>query len=1622
MTGENNHHSKSHEKGSVEKIYQKKTPIEHVLLRPDTYIGSVEPQEQEMWCYEGEEIGLVNKKVTYVPGLYKIFDEILVNAADNKQRDPSMDILRVEINPDENKISIYNNGKGIPVVEHKDEKMFVPTMIFGHLLTSSNYDDSEKRVTGGRHGYGAKLCNIFSTKFIVETSSKEYKLAFKQVWTKNMSHTSEPKIVPATGDDYTKITFYPDLPKFNMTSLDKDIVGIFSRRVHDVAGSAKGGVKVYLNGKRIKVTSFKSYVELYLNGMKDENGEQVKFTYDDCGDRWQIAVAPSDKGFQQVSFVNSIATTKGGKHVDHVLDQIVQKLAETVKKKNKAKVDIKPHMIKSNIWLFINCLIENPSFDSQTKENMTLQIKKFGSKCQPSDKFFNALAKSSIIEGIMAQAMAKADKLKESQGGKKSYKALDIDKLDDANFAGRSNSSECTLILTEGDSAKTLVKSGFEVIGRDKYGVFPLKGKLLNVREANHKQIVENKEIQNLLKIIGLDYRKKYDSDSDLKSLRYGKVMIMTDQDQDGSHIKGLLINFIHHNWPNLLKKSFLEEFITPIVRARKKDKKDDKKVINFYSLPELHEWLQNTPNTKSWTLKYYKGLGTSTGNEAKEYFSDLERHRIVFKYQGDEDDHALILAFSKKMIEQRKDWLTNFMEDRKRRKELGLHETHLYSSRTKEITYRDFVNKELIHFSNMDNERSIPSLVDGFKPSQRKVMFAAFKRKLTREIKVTQLGGIAGEKACYHHGDASLHATIIGLAQNFVGSNNINLLVPSGQFGSRNSGGKDHAAPRYLFTSLSSLARKIFPVEDDPLLNYLWDDNTKVEPEYYVPILPLVMVNGAEGIGTGWSTKIPNFDPREIVANLKRMLNGDEPKPMKPWFRGFRGSIDKVDAQRYVISGEIARLEGTEVEITELPVRTWTDTYKENVLIPMRKGTEKSPPMIEDFMNHSTNVSIRMVITLGDQNMRKAEEQGMHKYFKLQTTLSTSSMVLFDSKGCLRRFDSPDDILKEFFEVRLDFYNRRKEYKKGLLQAETAKLTNQVRFILEKNDGSLKMENVKRKELVETLKMRGYDSDPVKAWIAKNKIDCDDDEEEEQEEQPEPAPSDVFDVAYLLSMPMHSMVREKVDELVEKKEKKKAELDQINRTTIEDLWRKDLDDFLEELVKVEKKEIEEYQDSLREHLENQKQNKSKQGSQSKSKSKKRAKVTEDELNSCMPTAWAERIEPQIDQEFFRKREALVSEKIKKQKLKKEDGIKEGDDDFDDVKMDDDDIELIDIDDRPLSERIGISPQMVDAKKSPIKAGNSSLSTPKTTKSRTPKSSEKKSSVNGSKPVKGKAGAKKKKKNPWSDSEEDEDSPEELDAFSDEDFLSYVPKTQEKKRSQANDSGSSKSTSLQAPQNGSSLDLTKTSNSSIPRIDSDSDDSILNQPVKTQVNRTSEDLFDTIFRAKPTSSESDKNETRPTTPSTSYQYKPSSPLPSMGNSSPASIEFDESPPKSTPKSKTKAPKTPKGPKKPSVKRTTPKKRKKAFSSDDEDFDITPKKGKSKTTTAKKKPKAFSSSDTEPEPEPESEAGAEADAHLDDNDKNSDFHDVSNYVSSTRVGRNKKPINYKCDMSTDEDSG
>jgi DNA topoisomerase-2 len=1077
---------------TIEDTYQKKSQLEHVLHRPGMYIGDIETVSNERWVIVNEKF--VRKTVSYSPGLYKIFDEIFTNATDHSQRDPTMKKIQVNF-MDSGEISIMNDGEGIPIEIHKELGKYVPEIIFGEFHTSSNYDDTEKRTVGGLNGYGSKLTNAFSKKFTVEIcdSSKH----FIQTWENNMTVKSEPKIKTKKGKSFTKISFIPDYNRFGMTTLDADTRALFLSRVYEGSAITNKNVSIYFDDQKIPTKNFEDFVNLFTDSPR---------VYCKINERWEVAVVLNtyDK-FSQVSFVNGISTSEGGTHVDYITNQIVYSLKEQIEKKAK-DITIRPAYIKDNIFVFVNCLIENPTFSSQTKEHHVTKVNKFGSTAKLSDEIIKKIEKLGITANVIEIAKAKENKSLSKTDGKKQFRLSGIPKLDDANKAGGGEGYKCKLILTEGDSAKASAVAGLSVIGRDYYGVFPLRGKLLNVRDATAAQILKNEEINNLKKILGLQQGKEYTS---VKSLRYGGILIFTDADNDGSHIKGLIINFIHSFWPSLLKvDSFISSIITPIVKVSK-----GKNIIPFYNQNDFVQW-KNSTQLNGWNIKYYKGLGTSTAQEAKGYFTNLTNQTISYSFT-DATETDLIKAFKKGFEDDRKEWIKENTG-----KNNSLDFTVIKQS------FSQFVNNELINFSIADLERSIPNLMDGFKPSQRKVLYGCIKKGLYSDIKVAQLSGYISEHTSYHHGEASLQGTIINMAQDFVGSNNINLLFPSGQFGTRLQGGKDAGSPRYIFTHLMPVTKVLFNEHDNTLLDYLDDDGVTIEPKYYIPIIPMLLVNGSEGIGTGYSTNIPCYNPDEIIANLKILIESDgkgEQKSMYPWYKGFKGTIIQDSPGKFITTGVYNRINDTTVEITELPIGKWTQTYKE-LLETLIEANE-----IIDYKNNcdDTKVSFKIIMqkTVIDTLIEKDD---LIKKLKLTSTLNTTNMHVFDADCKIRKIESPEEIIYRFYQIRKQHYTKRKEYLIKTLQSDLSLLDSKIKFIQLVIEEKIVVFNKKKDFIIQQI-------DKHNLLKINNNYD------------------------YLLDLKLWTLTAEKIEELKKNSEKMKKELTVLTETTISQMWKSEL-------------------------------------------------------------------------------------------------------------------------------------------------------------------------------------------------------------------------------------------------------------------------------------------------------------------------------------------------------------------------------------------------------------------------------------------------------------------------------
>lgn len=1082
---------------TIEDTYQKLTQREHVLKRPGMYIGDVNKQQHITWFFDN---AMKKDALEYSDGFIKIFDEILTNALDHSLRDSTLNQIKVSYDKGTGLIEVFNNGEGIPVVIHKEHNIYVPELIFGHLLSGSNYNDKEVRTGAGTNGIGSNCTNIFSKWFKVETVDSSRGLKFEQVYEENMSKIHEASITKVKSKGYTKISFLPDYKLFGMKGLDSSTLKVLDRRVYDCILCSPQKVKIFLNDTEIKGKGIADYVKFFT----DEKPYIESHT--DSNFIWEYAIIPHDS-FEQISFVNGNNTLVGGKHVDYILNQIISKLKATIEQKKKIK-DVKSQLLKDNMFLFLRATVKNPKFNSQTKETLTTQPKDFGTKVEVSDKFVEKLYKTSIVERALAVYKTNQTFQLAKQTDGKKMSRVNVPKLEDAIWAGTAKSDECSLILTEGLSAMTFAIWGTSVVGNQKYGVFPLKGKILNVRDATVSQLANNEEINSIKKILGLKHGEVY---KDTKSLRYGRVIILADADVDGKHITGLFINFIHFFWPSLIQLPFIQMMKTPIIKATK-----NKKTLEFFTEKDYNVW-KTEVNTKSYQIKYFKGLGTSKKEDAKTLFERIGELKADYYKNSERCEDSILLAFDKdknskstvKCSDLRKAWLTHYDKN----SSIDLKQN--------KISFEDFVNKELIHFSVYDNLRSIPSICDGLKPSQRKILYYMLKNNITSSVKVAQLSGYIGAETGYHHGEASLQQAIISMAQDFIGTNNINLLYPDGNFGSRLAGIADAASPRYIFTYLRKITFDIFKKEDLPLLEYLEDDGIEIEPEWLIPIVPMILINGCYGIGTGYSSYIPQFNIIDIIKNILLMLDNKEPVFLIPYFKDFRGQV-KGDLQKgeYELQGVFRRISEKSIEITEIPAGMWITPYKDFL------GTLLQEEKITDIKNLSKdeNSDIRFQIQLAKE-MTNTE---IVKMFRLNKKLNTNNMYAFNTDRILTKYTDANSILREYFPIRIRLYESRKVYFIDKLQKDYDIHTNKMRFITEYVSGKLNINRKSQKDIENLLENGKF-----------MKI------------------NDSYD--YITSIQISSLSKEKIESLEKMCKKIETDLNFYKNTTSKELWKIDL-------------------------------------------------------------------------------------------------------------------------------------------------------------------------------------------------------------------------------------------------------------------------------------------------------------------------------------------------------------------------------------------------------------------------------------------------------------------------------
>ena len=1022
--------------------------------------------------------------------------------------------------------------------------------------------------------------NAFSTMFYGESRDGSRQLKQSQTWTNNMSSVTPAKITSWKGKTGVTVRFQLDWKRFNMTEMDDDFIRMLDKRVYDLAATTDESVKIYLNGKMVPQKTFDKYISLYIGGVRAGGKRSVK-TYQNQvteaalkaqfkdisdsdiammkGIKWDVGVAKSEDGYQHVSFVNGLTCWKGGSHVNYISKQLVtkvgNKLRAILKKKNKENIKIKPEYIRDHIFLFVNSVIVDPRFSSQSKEECTSDPSEFGYECDLDEEFIDDIIKKcELEEAVIRFAEYKSVDLTKTDG-KRVANVTGIPNFEDAHNAGKKGKSrECKLVITEGLSAKTLVVSGFSVVGRDDWGVWPLKGKIFNPRDKKAASFADNQQYFQLRQIMGLRDKMKYITEEDLDTLRYGEIIIMTDQDSDGSHIKGLIANIFAECWPELLAvKGFIKYFKTPLVKITKR-----KQEHLFFNLQDFDLW-KSQNSVSGWDVKYLKGLGSNDPKEAKIYFSDREKY--ITEFYTDDLKKTLQLfeqAFGKAETDTRKEWLGDAYDP-----------TNVLDQTLKRVSYDDFIMKDLVHFFKYNTERNIPNICDGLKTGQRKVLYTCRKRNITKSTKVFQLAGEVAKTSAYHHGDASLNNTIVGMAQDYAGANNINMLVPEGEFGSRTMKGDDASAARYIHTKIGDIVEGLFPKADDNLYQYCKDDDgNDVEPVCYAPVIPMILVNGCAGTGCGFSTSVPPYNPLDIIQNLKQKLDNKPLFEMVPWYRDYNGTIVKdAVTNKYYSRGTYIKLDPTKIKITELPLgfskdtksfQDYLDFLESSVINANEKDEKKKKKMfLKSFKNDYTREKCDFTLTFpSPDDLTKLEASGkLEDLLCLRVTISTTNMYLFDEKQKIAKYSNIEEIFDKHYTVRHDMYAKRRAYYLENLQLDILKLKERIRFLDLIMSGALVVFKVPQAELVKKLE------------ALKFKVFSDND----NDDSADTTAKSLNRYDYLSSQSINRFTDEQLDKLKSELAKTEAEYILLDSKTPTALWKDELEILEKTLAATEK-------------------------------------------------------------------------------------------------------------------------------------------------------------------------------------------------------------------------------------------------------------------------------------------------------------------------------------------------------------------------------------------------------------------------------------------------------------------
>lgn len=1061
--------------------------LEHAK-RKSMWVGSKKIQTTEMYCLSSDSKLFVLEKIKFAPAWYKIVDEIVVNAIDQWVNYPrSVGKIYISFNRENGVIGVLNTGPsiGIYMTENLNgEKMYAPQLIASEFLSGDNLDEDgdDERITGGTNGAGLKLTNAFSDYLTITTIDK--KKHYTQTFRERLTVIEEPVIRKITGDEkesFTKIEFLPSYEVFGYVGgykneLADDLEKLIISRAYQASAFTKADV--YYNERKINIveceTNSKKKNSMFYNFSKMFLPDEyelwsTKIVSSDPVYKkfpWEICVGVSDGKFRQVSLINGIYVYDGGTHIKHLQNQIVINLKSNVEKLiKKSKTKFNANYIINNLFIFFKGSIVKPEFSSQIKSILGDPIEKFESYMLKSKDYKDLWA---IMEPHIMSLFL--DKYKDKKKNRVNRGAVNVPKCTDAKYAGHKTKwRQCTMVVCEGDSAMGTVHEGITSrttkLSYDYYGTFSIQGVPMNARKEISKyqdketkkitlirnaKLQKNERLTSLVKVLGLDYEKSYEinskGDDEFSTLRYSKITAAVDQDDDGKgNIFGLLINFIILFWPALASRGYITRFNTPIIRAYPKNKR--KFVEEFESLKTYAAWVTENYGddekvNSDYTLKYYKGLGSHKKIEIPQMFKNFESRLCI--YQLDDEALKKLEAYFGANTELRKKALATPVT---REETIG-----------QLIDITEQLDRDLKAYQRDNIMRKLPHCMDGAVPSRRKVIYTARNvfGSSNSEMKVNAFVNETSKTTHYHHGETSLAGTVTKMAQEFPGARHLPFLRPQGQFGTRSNGGKDSADPRYTFTQLNKkLCFAIFPKDDDFLLKYVFDDGERCEPEYYVPVIPLSILENMELPATGWKVKLWARDYKEVIKNVRELIHNKikKAKTMQIWLKDNIGSIRKYKGRDYSV-GKYEYIEDKNIIVVkELPLGKYSSSFigdyssDDNKQL-CNKPYFKSKP--DDRTNDDgVDITFHLTETGWDEISKKYGNETfdcVEDLMNLRTSLDDNiNMISVD--GSVHEFKKYEHVIDMWFPVRKQLYADRIDRHIILTSLMIVYLKNIIRF-----------------------------------------------------------------------------------------------------------------------------------------------------------------------------------------------------------------------------------------------------------------------------------------------------------------------------------------------------------------------------------------------------------------------------------------------------------------------------------------------------------------------------------------------------------------------------------------------